>query len=288
MRFLPQHYMSLALASLISTLSFTEMTAAGASYEGPESVPVFHPLCLEELKNQEEEGGALDMMLCSEKHINSAVKQTPDGGYYAKRPVDDAGQSQGYVVYKPVGTLDKAMELLLVHDKSNQQAAKASVYVIGRLPHLTPDSRAFITSIGEGGNGCNGGIQSARLVSEAILEVDINVNPATLMALDKLNQTEESQPQETATLSNLSLKPKNKLDDRPTTCIGTVTKTYDLLNNKEGYAWVNFIKEHTRVALDPYQQCFDALVADFVKPPQTINMKDFEVFSQLFSSECIN
>ncbi len=285
MRFLPQYLMPLAFASLISSFPFAQ-AIAGPSYEGPESVPVFHPLCLKELKDQEEEGGALDMAICSDKYKNIMVKQTPDGGYYAKRPVNAAGQTQGYVVYKPVGTLDKAMELLLVHDKADQQGTKASVYVIGRLPHLTPDSRDFITSLGEGGDGCNGGIQTARLVSEAILEVDINVNPATLMALDKLNS--KTPVRKTAKVSSLSLKPKSKLDDRPTTCIGTVTKTYNLLNNSEGYAWVNFIKESTRVALDPYQQCFDDLVADFVKPPQTINMQDFEIFSRLFSSECSN
>ncbi len=285
MRFLPQHLMSLAVASLITSLPFTGQAVAGASYKGPESVPVFHPLCLKELKDQEDDGGALDMALCSEKYKDIVVKKTPDGGYYAKRPVDATGQTQGYVVYKPVGTLDKAMELLLVHDKGDQQGTKASVYVIGRLPHLNPDSRDFITSLGEGGVGCNGGIQSARLVSEAILEVDINVNPATLMALDKLNKKTPALSK-TVAVSSLSLKPKNTLDDRPTTCIGTVTKTYDLLNNGENYAWVHFIKENTRVALDPYQQCFDDLVADFVKPPQTINMQDFEIFSRLFSSEC--
>lgn len=285
MRFLPQQLISLAFASLITSVPFAQQALASASYEGPESVPVFHPLCLQKLKNQEAEGGAFDMALCSEKYKNIPVKQTPDGGYYAKRPVDAAGQTQGYVVYKPIGTLDNAMELLLVHDKVDQQATKASVYVIGRLPHLSPDSRDFITRIGEGGDGCNGGIRSARLVSKAILEVDININPATLMALDKLNQKTPTVGKKMA-VSSLSLKPKNKLDDRPTTCIGTVTKTYDLLNNSEGYAWVHFIKESTRVALDPYQQCFDDLVADFVKPPQTINMQDFEIFSRLFSSEC--
>lgn len=285
MRFLSKHLMPFAFVSLVISSSFAQPAIAGASYEGPESVPIFHPLCLKELKDQEEEGGALDMALCSDKYKDIVVKQTPDGGYYAKRPVGLTGQTQGYVVYKPVGTLDKAMELVLVHDKVDQQGAKASVYVIGRLPHLTPDSRDFITSLGEGGDGCNGGIQTARLVSEAILEIDINVNPATLMTLDGLTQKTPAFSNTTA-VSSLSLKPKNKLDDRPTTCIGTVTKTYDLLKNSEGYAWVNFIKENTRVALDPYQQCFDALVADFVKPPQTINMQDFEIFSRLFSSEC--
>lgn len=287
MRFTP-----LAFASLIVTLPLATLAFAGASYEGPESVPVFHPLCLNELKAQEDEGGAFDMNACSEKYQESIVKQTPDGGFYARRPVDEFGQTQGYVVYQPVGTLDKAMELLLVHDKQDQKGADASVYVIGRLPHLGPSTRDFITSIGESGDRCNGGIQSARLVSEAILEVDINVNPATLMALDPLSSTLNlavtRKINKDEGIGSLSLKPKTKLDDRPTTCIGTVTKTYDLINDKESYAWVHFIKENTRVALDPYQQCFDALVADFVKPPQTINMQDFELFSRLFNSECSN
>ncbi|WP_293265173.1 hypothetical protein [Neptunomonas sp.] len=281
MRFIPQ-----ALVSIIVAFSFVTLTYAGASYEGPESVPIFHPLCLKELKAYEEEGGAFDMYLCSEKYKDNAVKQTPSGGYYARRPVDESGNKQGYVVFQPVGTLDNAMELLLVHDKQDQKGADASVYVIGRIPHLGPNMRDFITSIGENGDRCNGGIQSARLVSEAILEVDINVNPATLMSLDKL--TSIKNPNKSTNIQSLSLKPKNKLDDRPTTCIGTVTKSYDLLNDKESYAWVHFIKENTRVALDPYQQCFDALVADFVKPPQTINMQDFELFSRLFDSECSN
>jgi hypothetical protein len=281
-------FTSLALASLIITLPLAATAVAGASYEGPESVPIFHPLCLNELKTQEDEGGALDMDACSEKYKSILVKQTPGGGYYAKRPVDELGQSQGYIVYQPVGTLDKAMELLLVHDKQDNKGADASVYVIGRLPHIGPSSRDFITSIGESGDRCNGGIQTARLVSEAILEVDININPATLMALDPLGNAVAQNTNNSASIGSLSLKPKSKLDDRPTTCIGTVTKTYDLLNDKESYAWVHFITENTRVALDPYQQCFDALVADFVKPPQTINMQDFELFSSLFNSECSN
>jgi hypothetical protein len=285
-------FTSLAVASLVFSLPFTASVHAGASYEGPESVPIFHPLCLNELKTQEDEGGAFDMDACSEKHKDIVVKQTPDGGYYARRPVDELGQSQGYVVYQPVGTLDKAMELLLVHDRQDQKGTDASVYVIGRLPHIGAGTRDFITSIGESGDRCNGGIQSARLVSEAILEVDINVNPATLMALDTLGSTLDlasaQKVSKDASIQSLSLKPKSKLDDRPTTCIGTVTKTYDLLKDKESFAWVHFIKENTRVALDPYQQCFDALVADFVKPPQTINMQDFELFSRLFNSECSN
>ncbi|SIS74336.1 hypothetical protein [Neptunomonas antarctica] len=287
-------FISLALVSLLATIPFTGMAYAGATYEGPDSVPLFHPLCLNGLKSQEDEGGAFDMSRCSDEYQSIVVKQTPDGSYYAKRPENTSGEAQGYVVYQPIGTLDKAMELLLVHDKESQKETQASIYVIGRLPHLSEGSRAFITSIGEGGDRCNGGIQSARLISEAILEVDINVNPATLMALESLDSSgsdneSDQAPQKSlikSALSSLSLKPKRQLDDRPTTCIGSVTKSYDLLNDKKSYTWVHFREENTRVAVDPYQQCFDELVADFVTPPQTINMQDFEVFKQLFISEC--
>jgi hypothetical protein len=291
-------FISLALVSLLATVPFTEMAYAGATYEGPDSIPLFHPLCLNGLKNQEEEGGAFDMSRCSEKYQSIVVKQTPDGSYYAKRPANAAGEGQGYVVYQPIGTLDKAMELLLVHNKESHKETQASIYVIGRLPHLSAGSRAFITSIGEGGDRCNGGIQSARLMSEAILEVDVNVNPATLMALAPLDSSglekeSDQAPKKSLIKSalsslSLSLKPKRQLDDRPTTCIGSVTKSYNLLNDNKSYTWVHFREDNTRVAVDPYQQCFDELVADFVKPPQTINMQDFEVFKQLFISECKN
>ena len=278
---------SLSVAVSLSMAVFVNsVMAIEATYEGPESIPLFHPLCLQPLKNAQDNGGAFDMDECLTAHADIEVKRTPDGGYFAKRPVDLEGTPQGYVVYKPIGTLDRSMELLLVHDKSaGSEFPDASVYVIGRLPG-TPSGRDFLTRIEAQGNRCNGGIQSARLVSEAILEVDLNVNPATLMSLLKPGFEQTGTTRGKGGLSTLSLKPISMLDNRPTTCIGTLTKTYDLIKNKESYAWVKFFKEGTLIAVEPYQQCFDQLVKDFVKPPSTLSIPEFEVFAQLLEDEC--
>lgn len=275
------------LAGVVSAVVSTTLPGvahAEKTYAGPASVPVFHPLCLQPLREHKADGGAFDMAACAKKHQNIVVKNTPDGGYFASRPAGAAGQSGGYVVYRPIGTLDNALELLLVHNKADKPYAESSVYVVGRLPELGPQMRDFLTTIEEKGDRCNGGVQSARLVSEALLEVDLNVSPAALMRI--------TQPKTpgfktfTGTVSTLSLKPKGKLDDRPTTCIGTLTKTYDLLENKEGMAWVSFLQNANRVADEPYQQCFDDLVADYVKPPATLSMKEFQLFVELFNAEC--
>lgn len=265
-------------------LSISATSQAERSYEGPESIPEFHPLCLEQLRNQQANGGALDMLGCSELQT-TPVKRMPDGGFLAKRPVNLYGQSQGFVIYKPLGTLDGSMELLLVHDKTNKPIADSSIYVIGRLPDHPEGYRDFLTRIEEKGDRCNGGIQSAELINESVLEVNLTVNPDTLMRITDPRHV-KANANGGVEVTDLNQKSRGRLDDRATTCIARVTKTYDLLDNKQGFARVEFFNDSTRVALDPYQQCFDKLVKDFVKPPQTITMQDFALFRELFKSEC--
>lgn len=272
------------VVSAAAVTAFSSTAMAEKTYEGPASVPIYHPLCLQPLREHKQDGGAFDMAACAQTHQSIVVKNTPDGGFFASRPLNESGQSQGYVVYQPIGTLDNSLELLLVHNKADKPFAESSVYVLGRLPDLGPQVRDFLTTIEEKGDRCNGGVQSARLVSEAILEVDLNVSPAALMRITQPKTPEFKTF--TGAVSSLSLKPKGQLDDRPTTCIGTLTKTYDLIENKEGMAWVSFLQNANRVADEPYQQCFDALVKDYVKPPATLSMKEFQLFVELFNAEC--
>lgn len=280
MRFF-QKSLTAALASAL--LSVATVSQAERSYQGPESIPEFHPLCLEQLRNQKANGGALDMFACSELQT-TPIKRMPDGGFLAKRPNNLYGQSQGFIIYKPLGTLDNSMELLLVHDKTSKPIADSSIYVIGRLPDHPEGYRDYLTRIEEKGDRCNGGIQSAVLINESLLEVNLTVNPDALMRItDPAAQANSADGVEVRDLND---KAKGRLDDRSTTCIGRVTKTYNLIDNKQGFARIEFFNDSTRVALDPYQQCFDKLVKDFVKPPQTISMQDFALFKELFKSEC--
>jgi len=275
---------AIANISLFAVASYSTLLSAEASFEGPESVPVFHPLCFKPLKEEQGNGGAFSMDWCSAQQQDVEVKKMPDGSYFAKRPNNELGEGQGFVVYQPIGTLDDAMELLLVHDKASSSDIETAIYVIGRLPGFPSGTRDFITSIEEEGKRCNGGIKTARLVSAAILEVDINMNPALLMSLEDGSGSERVASIDS--LSSLSLKPTGTLDNRETSCIGTITKTYDLLENKQSYAWISFIKDTTRVAVDPYQQCFDQLVIEFIEPPKTISMQDFTLFTRALHGKC--
>jgi hypothetical protein len=273
------------LSLLMATLSSLDVIAA--SFDGPDSVKPVHPLCIEPLIGQKEamiDKGAFDMDECYEAFKDIEVKRTPDGSLYAKRPVIDADKTEGYVVYKPIGTLDGALELIVYHDKKPEKSMKSQVVVMARLPHLTEGAREFITSIDEPGARCNGGIQTARLISEAILEVDINSNAAYLMKtfapeFDSLG----SKGDEVATLS---LKKSATLDDDPTHCIATITKTYNLLDSRETVKSVAFSTGFRPKADNPYQQCFDELVDDFIKPPADVEPGDMEMFKQLLLSNC--
>ncbi|WP_277253611.1 hypothetical protein [Neptunomonas phycophila] len=272
---------------LVSLLSFPVATMA-ASYKGAESVPLFHPLCFEPLMAQEDDGGAYDMAACAEEFKDIPVKRTPDGGLYAKRPAreDESALTAGYVVYEPIGTLDEALELVLYHDKQPEKAIHARVLVMARLPGFSPLYREYITSIDEAGTRCNGSIQGARLISEAILEVDLNVNSATLMKLAAPELPLGKAGQASDDIASLSLKPKDQLDNNESHCIGTVTKTYNLIDSREALKNLSFITGLKPTAANPYQACFDGLLDEFIKPPGTLDLQEFDLFKQLFVTTC--
>lgn len=276
---------SLVLASLCGiSLGFSSSVVAERSFAGPDDIPVFHPLCLQPLKQHEADGGAFDMDACSAALEDIPVKLTP-GGYYAKRPANAAGEPQGFAVYQPVGVLDDAMELLLVHDKQGSEPLVSEIFVVGRISDISPGTRDYLTSIEEAGQRCNGGIKSAKLISEKELLVELNVNPDALMRLagDASYSQEISDDSETAALS---LIPPGKLDDRPTTCIGTVVKYYNLLDDQEGLSAVHLNRVMAGGADDPYQACFDKLVEKRFGKQAELTPEAFEAFSREFLLEC--
>jgi hypothetical protein len=274
-----------AMAFALMTLSFDQ--AMAASFDGPDSVLSFHPLCIEPLMGQKEamiEGGAFDMGECYEAFKDIEVKVTPDGSFYAKRPIIDPKQTEGYVVYKPIGTLDGALELLVYHNKQPDQLLRSQVLVVARLPHINKTAREFITSIDAAGERCNGGIQTARLLSEEILEVDLNSNAAFLM--DTFAPEFEGLNGRGDKVANLSLGKGATLDNNPSHCIATVTKTYNLLDSRETLTSISFATKFRPKATNPYQQCFDDLVDEFIKPPATVEPADMEMFKQLLIGNC--
>lgn len=246
--------------------------SAQATYEGPESVPVFHPLCLLQLKAHQSDGGAFDMVDCAAAMQGQGpdVKRTPNGGYFAKEGGDNAGR---YVLYQPIGTLDDSLELLLVHQGQGGNMDSA-VYVIGRLPGAG-SLRDYITSIEEKGRKCRGGIQSAQLISEAILEISLNVNPHTLLQM--FGYTTDGQKAS-----------GQGLDNREAHCVATVTKRYDLLNNREFLHGVTFLPTLLKpLDTNPVQACFNRLVQDSTQPEQLITLEEFNFFVNIFDAECM-
>jgi hypothetical protein len=252
---------SFALASCI--------TLAGPSYLGPSSVPKYHPLCLSALKGWQEDGGALDMKRCAYEQRNAKVSKTSEGAYFAKR----LNGEPGYMAYKPIGTLDDSMELLLVYDKLHSTPI-TSIYFIGRIPEgaLTRD---YLTSIESGGDRCLGGVNSARLISPSELEVEVNatVNQMLTFTDDKVSTD----------MTSISFKPNNY---QAFACAGTITKKYDLITNKMTYSRVAFTRDESRKVIDKSSRCYDKVVSDSLIAPRVLDMQQYQSFLETYESRC--
>ncbi|MGB1238226.1 MAG: hypothetical protein ACPG4U_08445, partial [Pseudomonadales bacterium] len=233
----------------------------------PNAVPEFHPLCVAQLKDWPGEGGAFDMAACATRQANSEILTTADGVFYAAR------EGGGYFAYKPIGVLDQSMEILLTYDKVVQKSITA-VYFIGRIPGpaLTRD---FLTTVEEGGDRCQGGVNDARLISASILEVDINATAQQMVSF-----LGDTPTQDTARLSF------NRESYQAYACAGTITKRYNLLDNQVDFAKVTFIRDESRKRVSRSTRCYDNLVAQTLVPPVTLNMQEYRVFLNDYHAQC--
>jgi hypothetical protein len=243
---------------------------AAPTFEGPASVPKYHPLCLPELKDWEEDGGAFDMQKCASDKRKAEVSKTSEGAYFAKR-IDG---EKGYMAYKPIGSLDGAMELLLVYEKKAANPL-TSIYFLGRIPgaELTRD---FLTTIEDGGDRCTGGVNDARLISASELEVDINATVRQMLTFLDESEAEED-------FASLSFKPNNY---QAFACAGTITKTYNLLDNQMRYTRVAFTRDESRKEIDKSSRCYDSVVANHLSPPRVLDMDQYQGFLDTYKQQC--
>ncbi|OUS23149.1 hypothetical protein A9R01_16770 ['Osedax' symbiont bacterium Rs2_46_30_T18] len=239
------------------------------SHAGPDSVAKFHPLCLDVLKQWQEDGGAVDMQSCAQQYQSSEVLETAEGAYYAQRP---KGQP-GYMAYKPIGSLDDSMELLLVYDKRSQNPI-TSIYFIGKIPGAEM-TRDFLTTIEEGGDRCLGGVSDARLLSSSLLEVDVNATVHQMLTF-----MDDSASSNTSTVS---FKPKNY---QAYACAGTITKNYDLLTNKMHYSKVSFTRDESRKVIDKSAVCYDQYVAENLPENKVLDMTEYAQFLVDYKKSC--
>ncbi|EPJ45260.1 MAG: hypothetical protein OFPI_37400 [Osedax symbiont Rs2] len=253
--------MSMALSPVVMS--------AEHSYAGPDSVAKFHPLCLDVLKQWQEDGGAVDMQSCAQQYQSTEVLETAEGAFYAQRP---KGQP-GYMAYKPIGSLDNSMELLLVYDKRLLNPI-TSIYFIGKIPG-TELTRDFLTTIEEGGDRCLGGVNAARLVSASRLEVDVNATVHQMLTF-----MDDSASSDTSTVS---FKPKNY---QAYACAGTITKSYDLLTNNMHYSKVSFTRDESRKVIDKSARCYDKLVAENLSEQKVLNMTEYAQFLVDYKNSC--
>lgn len=242
---------------------------AEPSFLGPDSVPQYHPLCLDQLKNWQEDGGAFDMNKCAQELAEVKVIETADQSFYAKRAVPDSG----YVAYKPIGSLDNAMEVLLVYDKQDK-APLTSIYFIGRIPGAEL-MRDFLTTVEEGGDRCLGGVNDARLISPSELEVDLNVTTDKILTFLQDEKAEST--------AEFSLKGAKY---QAYACAGTITKTYNLLDNQVRYTRVTFTRDESRKVINRADRCYDQLVASELEAPRVLDMQQYETFMQRYSEVC--
>ncbi|MEH6445402.1 MAG: hypothetical protein V7784_16020 [Oceanospirillaceae bacterium] len=247
------------------------ITIAAPSFQGPSSVPQFHPLCLSILKDWSQDGGALDMQQCALTQSDVEVIKTPDGAYYAKRVNGEAG----FMAYKPIGSLDESMELLLVYDKKNGNPI-TSIHFLGRIPGSALN-RAFLTTIEKGGDRCLGGVSAARLISPSELEVDVNATVHQMLTFLTDSGSRDA--------TSLSLKPNNY---EAYACAGTITKTYNLISNKMNFSKVTFTRDESRKVIDKSSRCYDKVVAEQLSAPRVLDMAQYQDFLETYKQHCGN
>jgi hypothetical protein len=247
------------------------ISIAAPSFQGPSSVPQYHPLCLSILEDWPEDGGALDMQQCAQTQRDAEVTKTSDGAYYANR----ANGETGFMAYKPIGSLDESMELLLVYDKKNGNPI-TSIYFLGRIPgsELT---RAFLTTIEKGGDRCLGGVSAARLISPSELEVDVNATVRQMLTFLRDSGSSNA--------ANLSLKPNNY---QAYACAGIITKTYNLISNKMHFSKVAFTRDESRKVIDKSSRCYERVVAEQLSAPRILDMTQYQDFLDTYKQHCGN
>lgn len=252
------------LSALIPHTSYAEKT-----FSGPLSVAEFHPLCLPLLRDWQEDGGALNMQQCAQEHQKNEISKTAEGAYFSKK----ANNENGYVAYKPIGTLDNAIELLLVFNKA-EASPISSIYFLGRIPgaKLTRD---FLTTIEDGGDRCFGGVRDARLVSESELEVDVNATVNHILTF-----LDDEQSNNTANISF------NTNSYQSFACAGTITKTYNLVSNDVQYTKVSFAHDESRKVVDKGSRCFEKYVADNLSAPRVLDIGQYQSFLQDYQQHC--
>lgn len=259
-----------AFFSAVISLGVLPVQGNGApSFQGPDSVPRYHPLCLSVLKDWDRDGGALDMQQCAYKQGEIPVTKTASGAYYAKR----AEENGGYMAYKPIGTLDDAIELLLVYNKKNANPL-TSIYFLGRIPGEQL-GRDFLTTLEDGGDRCQGGVNDARLISASELEVDINATVRTMLTF-----LADDAEQDTA---SLSLKADSY---QAFACAGVITKTYNLIDNKMHYSRVTFTRDESRKEIEQSSRCYDQVVANSIEEPRVLDMEQYQQFLDSYQQQC--
>ena len=258
------------IGSAICTLLIAPaLTVAAPSFAGPESVAKFHPLCLSILRDWQLDGGALDMQECAYQQRSNEVIKTAEGVYYAKRANGDSG----FLAYKPIGSLDNAMDLVLVNDKELANPL-TSIYFLGRIPGAAL-TRDFLTTIEDGGDRCLGGVNAARLISASKLEVDVNATVDQILTF-----LEDSPSSNTA---DISLKPDNY---QAYACAGIITKTYDLISSEMQYSRVAFTRDESRKQIAANSRCFDNVVVQELTPPRVLDIEQYKDFLQIYHQQC--
>ncbi len=247
----------------------SNIVIAAPSYLGPSSVAKYHPLCLEILKNWSEDGGALDMQNCAYQQRDAKVIKTAEGAYFAER----LNGQPGYIAYKPIGSLDQSMDVVLVYDKQATNPI-TSIYFIGRIPgnHLTRD---YLTSIESGGDRCLGGVKSARLISPSQLQVEVNATVNHILTF--LDDTVSSDT------ASISFKPDSY---QAFACAGSITKTYNLISNKVSYSSVAFTRDESRKVIAKNSRCYERVVAEFLEPPRILDIKQYKDFLLTYKQRC--
>jgi hypothetical protein len=263
------------------------LVALGAPAEAPPqplpqlAEPGFiHPACLWTIIDQDPQERAtpaphIPLAACDQGNRHIPVSAGNEGSFSAP------GAAEGYptwLSYRLLGNLPDGRDVAIIWYNSGGTGQFSELYLLQRAP--TPDHRdAVLTGelIGGGGDRCNGGVETAKLIDARTLEVDYAVTP-----LDLLSEADD----------DIAEGALEDLLSCAICCIGSVRRRLDVSTMKEATLSATITEfpsdEMATGGSESVQACLDSLVREAAGSlPHTFSAAELTALAQTFAKTCL-
>lgn len=266
------------------------LAGLGSPHPAPPPAPVIaaqpgfiHPACLWSVIEQDIESSAdttndqrvrIPLAACAKGNRHIPFTQEAQGALSAK------GASDGYgtwLSYRVVGTLPDGRDVAIVWYNAGGSGQFSELYLLSRMP-AADHSEVLLSGelMAGGGDRCNGGIEEARLIDSASVEIDYAVTP-----LDLLSEADEELAD--ANMDSLALC--------AACCTGTVRRRLTFATKNETTVSATVDRLLSREIGDdegePAQACFDDILGKAAGTlPHTFLATELTAIAQRFAKSC--